>query len=212
MTPPRIIGVTGGIACGKSTVARYLMEAGIPVCETDQVAHELMQPDGPAYAGVVQRFGTGICRADGTIDRRALAVRVFGDEQERAALNALVHPHVRRAWRTWAGDLQARGCAVAVVIPLLFEVGAERDVDVVVCVSAPLAAVKARLQQRGLTATEVAQRLKAQWPLAEKRRRADFVIENTGSEADLRAQVEAGLPRWVSKEKEDDHGGRTTTT
>lgn len=211
MMAPQIIGITGGIACGKTTVGQYLMEMGIPVCETDRVAHELMQPDGAAYEGVVTHFGEAICRADGTIDRRLLAERVFGDDRERAELNKLVHPHVRHAWRTWAADLQARGLTVAVVIPLLYEVGAEKDVDMVICVAAPMDAVKARLQQRGLNTAQAEQRLAAQWPLAEKRRLADFVIENTGSEADLRAQVRAEYPRWVSKEKED-HGGRTTTT
>lgn len=196
------IGITGGIACGKSTVGRILREAGVPVCETDEVAHAVMQPGGPAYGGVVDRFGPGICRPDGTIDRRLLGVRVFAAEGERQALNALVHPHVRRTWLEWVAARQSGASSwVAVIIPLLYEVGAERDVDVVWCVAAPPEEVAERLRQRGLNPREMAQRLAAQWPLQAKRDRADYVIENTGSEADLRAQVRTALHRLEQNER-----------
>ncbi len=173
----------------------------MPVCETDEVAHAVMQPDGPAYAGVVDRFGTDICRPDGTIDRKRLGARVFAAEVERQALNGLVHPHVRRAWLDWVAAWQSRASWVAVIIPLLYEVGAERDVDVVWCVTAPLKDVEERLRQRGLSPREIAQRLAAQWPLQAKRGRADYVIENTGSEADLRAQVQTALRRLEQNER-----------
>ncbi len=194
------LGITGGIACGKSEVGRVAREMGLPVLDTDEVAREVVAPGREAYEAVAARFGRGILRPDGTIDRKALGARVFADEAERLALNRIVHPPVRRRWRAWRDEMRAANRSAAVIIPLLFEVGAETDWDAVLCVAAPESAVIERLRKQGLNEEQARRRIAAQMDLEEKRKRSDYVIENAGSLAELRTQTRTLLNRILTKE------------
>lgn len=197
---PLQIGITGGIACGKSEVGRVAREMGIAVLDTDDVAREVVKPGGEAYEAVVARFGRGMVRPDGSIDRKALGERVFADPSEREALNRIVHPPVRRRWRAWRDEMRAAHRPSAVIIPLLFEVGAERDWDAVICVAAPGANVIARLREQGWNEEQARRRMAAQMDLAEKKKRSDYVIENAGSLAELQARARELLDRIFTKE------------
>jgi len=183
------IGITGGIGCGKSEVGRLLAERGVAVLDADEVARRQLEPGTPVHAALRRRYGAPVQAPDGTLDRAWLARRVFGDAAEREALNALVHPPVLGAIRTWVAERRAQG-PVAVQVPLLFEVGLVDPWDAVVCVAADAAVVQQRLRARGWSDEEARQRLAAQWPLEEKMRRADYVIWNNGSLAELAAAVE----------------------
>jgi dephospho-CoA kinase len=130
---------------------------------------------------VVKEFGPGILAEDGSIDRRRLGQVVFSQGERRAALNRIVHPPVRDAWRAWAADRQADGEHAVVVIPLLYEVGEGQGWDAVVCVACSPDEQRRRLRGRGLTPGEVDQRLEAQMPLARKTALSDYVIYNSGS-------------------------------
>lgn len=201
-----VIGVTGGIACGKSEVGRLLARAGVYVRDADQVAHEVMSaPDGAAYAAIVERFGPDVLRDDGAIDRKALGARVFVDQAEREALNAIVHPEVRRIWRAWAAQVVRENQVAAIIVPLLYEVRAEGDMDVVLCVSASPTRVAQRLAKRGLTSDEMKQRIAAQWPLKEKEQRADYVVRNNGTRDELAQATREVLQRILAKEQ-NTHG------
>lgn len=181
------IALTGGIACGKSLVASLLSARGVDVCEADELAHKALLAGTDAYAAVVERFGRGILAASGEIDRSLLADCVFNSAEERAALNALVHPVVEAAWSTWLE--QRRGAMAVVAVPLLFEAGYGRGWDAVICVCASCASRLARLLERGLTASQAEARMWSQWPERDKAARADYVLWNDGTVACLDAQV-----------------------
>ena len=189
----RVIGLTGNIAAGKSTVAAGLAAAGIPVLDADAMAREVVAPGTPALAAIVARWGPEILSADGSLDRAALRGRVLADPAERAALEAITHPAIaaRRAART--AELAAAGAPVVVCdIPLLFEAHLEATVDEIVLVDAPVALRRERLiRDRGMAAAEADALIAAQWPAERKRPRADVIIENAGSRADLDAAIAA---------------------
>jgi dephospho-CoA kinase len=186
-----IIGITGGIAAGKSTVVRLFAELGAAVVSADELARELVEPGAPMLRRLVQRFGSGILDAAGRLHRPALAQRIFADTEERAALNAIMHPAIAELARTRLRAARDSGAPLVVYeAPLLFEAGAEGQVEHVLVVTVSTAEQVRRLQQRdGVTAAEARQRIAAQWPQAEKVERADFVLDNSGSPACTRAQV-----------------------
>jgi len=183
------LALTGGLACGKTEAAVMLARLGAVVWDADVAAHRLMRRGLPVGDAVIRRFGPAILAADGEIDRRALGARVFADAAERAALNSLVHPAViaeMQAWRAAA----PRTCVAVAVVPLLYEAGLERDGwDAVMCVAAEEQLVRRRLAGRGLNADEIGRRLAAQWPLAEKVRRAEVVLWNNGTKQDLEREI-----------------------
>ncbi len=183
-------GLTGGIATGKSTVARLLREAGLEVIDADLVARQVVAPGQPALAELAARF-PGVVRGDGTLDRQALADRVFGDEGERAALNAITHPRIAQAVLAQAQALEARGVTRLVYeAPLLIENRLHEGLDGVVLVVTPPDVQLARLVARdGLTAAQARARIAAQLPLDEKRRHATWVIDNGGTPEATRAQT-----------------------
>jgi len=184
------VGLTGGIACGKTLAGRFLLEAGIHVIDADDLAHSAIGRGGPAYQAVVDAFGSRILDAGGAIDRRRLGAIVFGDSASRERLNAIVHPHVNAAWRQWLRERAASGEWMAVVIiPLLFEVGLDAGWDAVICVKTPPEIQRERLAARGLTQAEVELRLAAQMPIQLKASKSEFVVDNTGTEAQLREQM-----------------------
>ena len=181
------IALTGGIACGKSLVASYMSTRGVEMCEADELAHQALVQGTTVYEAVVQHFGGEIVADSGAIDRTVLAERVFGAAEDRAALNALVHPAVEKAWNAW---LQERQAAMAVVVvPLLFEAGYGDGWDAVVCVCASRVTRMARLRERGLTDDQAKARIDAQWPEREKIARADYAVWNDGTPECLETQV-----------------------
>lgn len=177
------IGITGGIACGKSEAGRILESIGVPVCDADRVAHQQMIPGTPVYSEMIRVFGAQVLGEDDFIDRGALGAVVFHDPEALRRLNGLVHPAVQGAIRSWVAGQQG---ICAVMVPLLFEVGWEAMWDAVVCVAASEEHMMSRLAQRGFTAEESRRRIQAQMELNEKISRADYVIYNDGTLAELR--------------------------
>lgn len=188
-----IIGLTGGIASGKSLVSHYLREMGIPVIDTDDIARQVVAPGQPAWQSLRDLFGPDYFRADGQLDRAALARHVFADPQARQQLEAITHPaifaEVDRQLAEYA-NTSPPPPLIVVVVPLLFEIGAESRFDATVLVFSAVAQQLDRLQHtRDYPREEAAARIAAQLPLAEKRRRAQYLLENTGSKAALHRQV-----------------------
>jgi len=200
--------VTGGIACGKSLVGSFLAERGVPVCDTDELAHTLMRVGESAYDAVVERFGSGILQPDGEIDRRALGRRVFGSVEERAVLDAIVHPLVIASWRDWLAEVEAaaagsgtRRAVAAVIVPLLFEVGQGDGWDAVLCVASSRQIQMERLRARGFSDVEASQRINAQMPTEEKVKKADYVLINNGDVAALEKQTARVLAGILERER-----------
>ena len=172
-----ILGLTGSIAMGKSTIARMFRQEGIAVHDADDAVHRLMSRGGAAVSVIIAKFGN-ILTEDGAIDREALGRAVFEDDEKRAALEAILHPLVREDRQAWLDQCRKSGAALVVLdIPLLYETGGEQDCDAVAVVSASPRQQKNRAMARpGMTAEKFAAILKAQLPDAEKRQRADYVI------------------------------------
>jgi len=192
---PLRIGLTGGIGSGKSLVAGMLRELGAAVVDADRVAREVMAPGGPAYADVVREFGPEVVGPDGSLDRRALAARIFGDAGARHRLNQLTHPHIRRRMAEEADRLAATPGVEVIVfdIPLLLETtdGRELGLDGIVVVYADEATRVRRLMARdGLSESDARQRVAAQMPLEGKVARADWVVDNRGTPEETRAAVD----------------------
>lgn len=186
---PYIVGLTGGIACGKSNVTAALLAAGAGVIDADEVSRSLTAPGGIALPVLRERFGDGMFMGD-ELNRKALADVVFADETAREALNAILHPMIfaqmeRRA-REYAGSP-----AVVLDVPLLYEVGYDDRCDEVWAVWAPKAAQMERLLARGLTQAEAEMRIASQMPALEKARRANRVLVTTGSRAQTAALAAA---------------------
>jgi len=185
-----VLGVTGGIACGKSEVGRILEGMGFAVCDADHVAHDLMNKGTPVFEQVVDRFGTRILSGNGEISRSILGETVFKDPEQRKILNGLVHPAVREALAGWIDKMKTEGRYSAVLIPLLFESGMQ-DLgwDAVVCVSSCEEDVFQRLERRSLTRKEAEKRVHSQMPLAEKEKLADHVVPNHGTLGELELAI-----------------------
>ncbi len=187
----RVIGLTGGIGSGKSTVAALLAERGATVIDADKIGHEVYRPGSEGFTRVVETFGRGVVAADGTIDRKALGAIVFADATARARLNAIVHPLIGSEIAARVAQVPA-GTRVVIEAAIILEAGWRALAERVWVVSVSRETAIARVMAaRGLTRVEVERRLDAQMPDAERRRLADLVIENDGTPAALRAQVEA---------------------
>jgi dephospho-CoA kinase len=183
------VGLSGGIGSGKSTVARALARRGAIVIDADAIAREVVEPGEPGLAAVVERFGSGVLGADGRLDRPALAALVFEDAAARADLNAIVHPLVaaetaRRLAATPADSV------VVLDVPLLVE-AAKSGYDVVVIVESPEPVRLERLVGRGMSEDDARRRMAAQASDADRRKVADVVLDNSGSEEDLEAQIDS---------------------
>ena len=194
------VALTGGIGTGKSCVVRLLRDRSVPTVDADQLARAAVQPDQPACAGLRDRFGPGIFAADGTLDRGRLGRIVFADATARAALEALVHPPVRKATDAWFRRCRAwtRARFAVADIPLLFETGRAGAFDRVVVVACEPATQLRRVMARDrLPAAEIRRRIAAQLPIAEKVARADAVVRTDGSFDETARQV-ASLCRTLS--------------
>ncbi len=187
-----IIGLTGGIASGKSLVARVFRDLGAHLIDADKIVHDLLTPDHEAGGLVLAHFGDAVRMADGAIDRRKLGEIVFSDADQRAWLTALIHPRVFDAYNTRIKHLCERAPDSIVVFDaaLLIETGFHTKVDKVVVVYATEAQQMKRLMERDKYTTAQAQaRIRSQAPLAEKRAYADYVIDNTGARESAETQA-----------------------
>lgn len=193
------IGLTGGMGMGKSTVAAMFGARGLPVIDTDQLAREVVAPGQPAWEEILQTFGREIAGPEGQLNRSELARRVFRDPEARRRLEAITHPRIRERWHRQMATWEKAGLRQAmVIIPLLYEVGAETELHRVVCVACLAATQWERLRARGWSEEEIRLRLAAQWPVEEKMARADHVIWTEGALAVTEAQVERLLGQWRS--------------
>jgi dephospho-CoA kinase len=189
----RIFGLTGGIASGKSTVARMLVERGVPMVDADVLAREAVLPGTPAARAIRETFGPGVFGPDGALDRKALGALVFADASLRARLNAIVHPAVSELARQRFAEHAARGATlIGYEVPLLFENGLDALFQPAVLVAVDEATQVSRLMARdGSTEEEARQRIGAQWPLAKKLERAKVVLWNDGTSVELATKVDA---------------------
>jgi dephospho-CoA kinase len=186
--------LTGGIATGKSYCLSRFHSLGTPVIDADQLAREAVAPGSAGLRAVAERFGSEILQADGTLNRPALGAIVFSDRAARAALEAIIHPEVRRRIREWFAQLPHDTPLAIADIPLLFETGQEHDFDrVIVCACDSIEQLRRLMVRDGLSDDEARKRLAAQWPIEEKVARADFVIRTDGTHDDTDAQIASVL-------------------
>jgi dephospho-CoA kinase len=200
MAASLVVGLTGGIGCGKSTVAGILAELGALVIDADRLGHEAYRPGSEGFRRVREAFGPGVVAPDGTIDRHALGRVVFADPAARERLNAIAHPLIAEEIRRRVTAARAGGFDGPIVVEaaVLVEAGWRTLVDRLWVVSADRETAIARVAAaRGLPREEVERRIDAQIADAERRRAADLVIDNRGTPGALRAQVETAWRRLV---------------
>ena len=186
-----LVGLTGGIGAGKSTVAALLAERGAVILDADQVAREVVEPDQPAFAALVEQFGPSIICPDGRLDRQALADVAFATPESKAALDAITHPAIHAEFGRRM--LEAPDGIIVMDVPLLVEskTAAERGYEVVIVVEAPEALRLDRLEGRGVPRADAQARMRAQATDEERRAVATHLIDNSSDQAALVAQVDA---------------------
>jgi dephospho-CoA kinase len=186
-----LVGLTGGIGSGKSTVARLLEKRGAVVFDADLLAREAVEPGTPGHAAVIERFGADVLAPGGELDREALASIVFADPAARRDLEQIVHPEVRRLFAEGSEAYRDTDRVVVFSAPLLVETGMHTAFEVLVVVSASVATQIERLmRQRGMSEPSIRARIDAQAPLEDKAAAADFLVDNEGSLDELESQVE----------------------
>jgi dephospho-CoA kinase len=190
------VGLTGGIASGKSTVAAMLVEKGAYHIDFDVLAHKVEKPDMPAWREIINAFGPEILNGDGTINRSRLGAIVFTDQQKMAQLNAIVHPAVLTAWRRQLEDIEKEKADAIVLsdVPLLIEAGLKQMVDVVLLVYiSPEEQLRRLMARNGYTREEALSRLSAQMPIQDKLPLADLIVNNEGTCDETQQQI---VPVW----------------
>jgi dephospho-CoA kinase len=186
-----LVGLTGGIGSGKSTVARLLEKRGAVVFDADLLAREAVERGTPGHAAVIERFGADVLAPGGELDREALASIVFADPAARRDLEQIVHPEVRRLFAEGSEAYRDTDRVVVFSAPLLVETGMHTAFEVLVVVSATVATQIERLmRQRGMSEPSIRARIDAQAPLEDKAAAADFLVDNEGSLDELESQVE----------------------
>ncbi|RII26442.1 MAG: dephospho-CoA kinase [Geobacter sp.] len=187
----RVIGLTGGIASGKSTAAKILAELGAAVIDADQLARDVVRPGEPAHRAIVAAFGTSVLNDDGTINRAALGNLVFADAAARSRLEAITHPAIALRAKELLTELRRRKTPLAIYMaPLLIEAGIIDRVDEIWVVYVDRETQLRRLMLRdGLSETGALQRIASQMPMEEKRERAQVVIDNRGTEEEMVRQI-----------------------
>jgi dephospho-CoA kinase len=193
----KLVGLTGGIASGKSTVAKILTGLGIAIINADDLAREVVEPGREAWKEIVGSFGAEVLQSDRSLDRQKLRTLIFDQPEARKKLESIIHPRVRALADERIRQRDAEGYDVIVYeVPLLFEGNLQEWLRPVILVACDVETQKRRLQQRdGLTAAEAHKHIAAQMSLEDKRRLADYVIENNGSLEDLEAQTQAVLEK-----------------
>ena len=192
------IGLTGGIASGKSTVSRMIREHSIPIVDADICAREVVEPGEEAYKKIAETFGKGILNSDGTINRKQLGEIIFPNEDKRKQLNAIVHPEVRKRMLSKVEECESSGEKACVLdIPILIESNLMNWVDKILVVYVPIHVQQKRLMERDQLVEEAAlARINAQMPLDEKKQYADAIIDNSGAMEETKKQLEAILKEW----------------
>jgi dephospho-CoA kinase len=193
----RSFGLTGGIASGKSTVARFLEALGAKIIDADRVGHELLQPSSPVHNKIVSHFGREILKPGGGIDRERLGAIVFADPQRLGELDSIIHPSLIARVEERAKELHARhpGAVILVDAALIYEAGVEdRFAKILVTWCRPEQQIERLMAKAGLSRLDALRRLACQIPAEEKRRRADYVIDCSGSLEETRGQAETLYP------------------
>lgn len=187
----RVIGITGGVGMGKSTAAKLLREQGVPVVDSDDLARRVVAAGEPALAEIADTFGAEFLDSKCKLDRGKMAAYIFGNDAERKKLESIIHPRVRELWmmqiETWRADNIPLG---VVVIPLLFEVGAEGEFDSVICIACTGNTQRERLHAREWDDAQIDARIAAQMEVTEKIKRADQVVWAEGDISLLREQLQ----------------------
>jgi len=193
----KLVGLTGGIASGKSTVAKILESLGAAIVNADTLSREVVEPDRDAWKEIVAAFGAGVLQPDQSLDRQKLRTIIFNNPDARRKLESIIHPRVRALAKQRIREHTAAGYGVIVYeVPLLFEGNLHEWLRPVILVACDVDTQLQRLQQRdGLDRAQAQRHIDAQMSLAEKRRLADYVIENNGSLDELKRQVEAVLEK-----------------
>ncbi|MFD1206933.1 MULTISPECIES: dephospho-CoA kinase [Sporosarcina] len=196
-----IIGLTGSIATGKSTVANMLRAKGFPIVDADVISREIVEPGSPVLKEISEAFGEGALREDGTMNREWIGARIFGDETERQKLNRIMHPAVRKEMLRQKDEWLGKGAQIVIMdIPLLFESKLQHFVDKILVVSASPKVQKERLMARNhLTEEEADDRIHSQLPIAEKESGADAVIYNDGTLKETEKQLDQILIEWQAQ-------------
>jgi len=195
MRAPRtflLVGLTGGIATGKSTVSEILRQLGCKIIDADQLARDVVEPEQPAWKQIVAEFGRGVVTDEGALDRKKLGAIVFADAERRKRLEAITHPAIRARFQARLDELAAQGFAGIVVFdaPVMIESGNYKNMDRLVVVVTDDATQAARLQERdGTDQAEGRRKIASQMPLAEKAKLADYVIDNSGAREATAAEV-----------------------
>ncbi len=187
-----IVGLTGGVASGKTAVSEVLREEGAYIVDADQIARDLVRPQRPAWSEIVRIFGKEILQEDGSIDRKKLADRVFADPDQRKLLNQILHPLITGEIDRKTGEIAQKDPKAIVVIdaPLLIEVGYQRRVDKLMVVTSTQIEQIERVKARdGISSEEAMRIVSSQMPVEEKVKLADFVIRNEGSLAEVREKA-----------------------
>jgi dephospho-CoA kinase len=187
----KLFGLTGGIGMGKSTAEQWLRQRSVAVVDTDALARGIVEPGQPALREIQRAFGGGIIDADGGLRREDLARIVFSDVRARRQLEGITHPRIRELWlgqiESWRAE---RRPLAVVIIPLLFETGAEKKLDATICLACSAVTQRRRLSDRGWSAEQIEQRLAAQWPIEKKMARADFLVWTEGGLEVLSEQLD----------------------
>lgn len=191
-----VLGLTGGIASGKSTVSDYFLEKKIPVIDADKIAKEVVEPRTPGLAKVISHFGTSILQNNGELDRKKLGTIIFNNEAERMALNEIVHGEIEQRIDQLVDELKRESLSLIVMdIPLLYEVDYQEKCDEVMTVFVSHQTQMTRLMKRdNLSEEEATERIKSQMPLIDKALLSDVIIDNEASIENTRLQVD----RWLS--------------
>ena len=196
----KLIGLTGGIASGKSTVSAILRRLGAKIIDADALARQIVEPHQPAWNEIVNTFGKEILQSDGSLDRKRLRKLVFDEPHARKQLEDITHPRIRRLAQEKIAESAATGAPLVVYeAPLFFETGIHVWLRPVILVASNTATQKRRLQERdNLTDEEIEQHLKAQMSLEEKRKLADYVVENNGTVEELERAVERTVQKVLA--------------
>ncbi len=187
----KIIGLTGGIACGKTTVAEMLEELGASIIDADAISHELTAPGGDALPAIREAFGRLVFFPDGTLNREVLSALVFSNEEERKTLNAITHPMIIDRLKSDIETCRKMGALIVVLdVPLLFEVGAQSLADITVCATSPMEVQIERMRTRsGLGREQAIKRIESQMPLSEKEALSDVVLDTNKPLDELQKEV-----------------------
>jgi len=198
------IALTGGIACGKSTVSAMLAQLGASIIDADQISRSLTAPGGPALPAIRQAFGDGVFHADGTLNRPALSAVVFADAQAIQQLNAITHPLVQQQMEAQLETCRKNGAQIVILdVPLLFEANMQHMGDLVACVTAPEDIQIARMKSRnGYSREEALSRIRSQMPVGEKAARSDVVIDTNVPLEQLERNVQRLYQGWTARKEQ----------